>query len=132
MGNTFQDTLDLVFGELDLQNDTLEGLIKAAYTAGANAVLSSTVIDQTKGDIDVANFLRGFKNLAQLVGKVNQGLTADQAQSVKDAVVDMFDITGQPLLTGALEQQFANYIDLITNAKGLKAYANTLVDPNAQ
>lgn len=133
MGNTtFQDTLDLVFGELDLQNDKLEEMLKAAYTAGANAAISSTVIDQTKGDVDVTPFIRGFKNLAQLVGKVNQSLSPDQAQAVKDAVTDLFDISGQPLLTGALEQQFSNYLDIVVNAKALKGYADTLVDPTAQ
>ena len=129
---TFQDTIDLVFGELDLQNDTLEGLLKSAYSAGANAALSSTVIDQTKGDVDVSPFIRGFKNLAQMVGKVNQSLSPDQAQAVKDAVNDLLDISGQPLLTGALEQQFSNYLDIVVNAKSLKGYADTLVDPNAQ
>jgi len=131
MGTTYDDTIELVFQELDLQNDALEALLKAAYMAGAKSVVSGTVIDQTKGELDVSGYLRGMKSLAKVIGRVNQNLTEDQAQVVKEAVNDLVDVTGEPLLTGALEQHFSNFLDLIRSGKELRAYADTLVDPNA-
>lgn len=131
MGTTYDDTIELVFQELDLKNDALEALLKAAYMAGAKSVVSGNVIDQTKGDLDVSGYLRGMKSLSKIIGQVNQTLTEGQAQAVKEAVNDLVDVSGQPLLTGALEQHFSNFLDLIRSGKELRAYADTLVDPNA-
>ena len=131
MVTTYDDTIELVFQELDLKNDALEALLKAAYMAGAKSVVSGNVIDQTKGDLDVSGYLRGMKSLSKIIGQVNQTLTEGQAQAVKEAVNDLVDVSGQPLLTGALEQHFSNFLDLIRSGKELRAYADTLVDPNA-
>jgi hypothetical protein len=126
--DTFQDTLDLAFGELDLQNDQLEGLLKSSFTAGANALKASQVIDQNKGDLDVTNYLRGMKSLAQVVGTTNQSLSTEQAQKVREAVSDLIDVKDNPLLTGALEALFGYYLDLVYVGKQLRAYADTLAE----
>lgn len=129
--DTFQDTLDLAFSEMDLQNDTLEGLLKASFTAGANALKASQVIDQNKGDRDVTNYLRGMKSLAQVVGITNQPLTPEQAEKVRAAVADLIDVQDNPLLTGALESLFGYYLDLVYIGKQLRTYADSLTEATA-
>ena len=125
MGNTYQDVIDLAFGELDLQNDELETKLKALLTEDARTLAAAQVVDSEKGDTDVSGFLSGFKTIARVVGKTSTPLTDDVIAEVQNAISEIVDVRDQPLLTGALEQLFAGYLGIIRTAKDFKTYIET-------
>lgn len=124
MGETFQDVLDVAFGELDLANDEQETLLKNLLSAGARALSAAQVVDLNKGDTDVTGYIRGMKAIAQIVGKSSPSITPEMSAQVKSAVSDLVDVKDQPLLSGALEELFNGYFDLIVAGKEFKAFAD--------
>lgn len=122
MGETYQSVVDLAFSELDLQDDELETRLKALLSANVQTLVAAQVVDQQKGDTDVAPYLKGLRTIARVVGMTAVPLSDDVISEVKEAIAEIVDVKDQPLLSGALEEIFSGYLGIIRGAKEVKTY----------
>jgi len=122
MGDTYQSVIDLAFAELDLQDDVLETKFKTLLAADVKTLIAAQVVDQQKGDTDVAPYLKGLRTIARVVGSAAVPLSDETVGAVQEAIAEIVDVKDQPLLSGALEEIFSGYLGIIRGAKELKTY----------
>lgn len=82
-----QTILDSIKLQLDFNNDAVEALVEAAFTAGGQAMVAILAVDAANEDLetpqDLGDYIDGIAGLTQEVGSFLDSLTDDQVAAYR-------------------------------------------------
>lgn len=120
--NTFEHVTGLVKAQVDFVDDQYEQLTEDVIVASGICQLQALTVDQTKGDMDVADTLDGLAEVAATIGKSFGNLSQDEKTGLKASMAKIVRFPDNPQLEAALEGLFGGYIDLLEATKGVNEY----------